>query len=52
LFSGLAKASGSVPSWNFHKYLIDKNGKVVGYGSDVEPQSAALKKAIDKALLP
>jgi glutathione peroxidase len=52
LFSGLAKASGSVPSWNFHKYLIDQNGKVVGYGSDVEPQSATLKKAIDKALLP
>ncbi len=52
LFSGLAKASGSVPAWNFHKYLIDKNGKVVGYASDVEPQSAAFKKAIDKALLP
>jgi glutathione peroxidase len=50
LFAALRISSGSSPGWNFHKYLIDKQGNVTGFASDVEPQSATLKKAVDLAL--
>ncbi|TNE61627.1 MAG: glutathione peroxidase [Alphaproteobacteria bacterium] len=41
----------SRPKWNFHKYLIDREGHPVAYfGSKVEPESAELKAAIDKVL--
>jgi glutathione peroxidase len=37
-YAALAQRSGSVPRWNFHKYLIDRNGThVVGFGSGVAP---------------
>jgi glutathione peroxidase len=50
-FSALSKASGSAPKWNFHKYLIDRNGKVVAsFSSMVAPTSPDLIKAVDKAL--
>jgi glutathione peroxidase len=39
------------PRWNFHKYLIGRNGKpIAGYGSTVEPLSPELTKAIEAAL--
>lgn len=39
------------PKWNFHKFLIGKDGKVIaGYNSKVEPGSPALTSAIEKAL--
>lgn len=39
------------PKWNFHKFLIGKDGKLIaGYSSKVEPTSPALKAAIEKAL--
>jgi glutathione peroxidase len=42
---------GSLPSWNFGKYLVDKKGKVVRFfPSDVTPESEVLRKAIDEAL--
>lgn len=41
----------SRPKWNFHKYLIDPNGKPVAFfPSTVEPGSPELVAAIDKAL--
>lgn len=41
----------SVPKWNFHKYLIDKNGQVVDYFYTItSPTSSRLKKAIKKLL--
>ncbi len=50
LFQHLQKATGSEPSWNFCKYLIDENGKVVKfYSSRVEPMSDELLADIDKA---
>ena len=50
-FSALSKAGGSSPKWNFHKYLIDRNGKVVAsFSSMVTPSSPDLIKAVDKAL--
>ena len=37
--------------WNFEKFLVDKDGNVVGrYGSGVKPESTELKTAIDAAL--
>jgi glutathione peroxidase len=39
------------PKWNFHKYLIDKNGQVIGeFPSHVTPDSKPLRDAIDAAL--
>jgi len=50
-YQGLEKSTGQEPRWNFHKYLIDRNGKVIGsFASEVKPDSPALVGAIDKAL--
>lgn len=39
-FKQLAAATGSAPSWNFHKYLIAPDGKTVhSFGTQVEPDS-------------
>jgi glutathione peroxidase len=51
LYADLLKASGQAPRWNFHKYLVDRDGKpIAGYGSNVEPLSPELTKAIEAAL--
>lgn len=51
LYTALAKATGVAPKWNFHKYLIDRNGKVVGsFPSEMEPQSPKLISAIERVL--
>ena len=43
--------SGSLPAWNFSKYVIDKNGQVAAFfPSQVTPESAELRAAIDRAL--
>lgn len=53
LYATLTKESGTAPGWNFHKYLIDRNGHLVGsFDSKVAPDSHALVKAIEKALGP
>ena len=39
------------PAWNFHKYLVGKDGQVIqAFGSKVAPDSAELKAAIEAAL--
>jgi len=44
-------ASGKLPAWNFSKYLVDKQGKVVAFfPSEVTPEDPALRAAISKAL--
>jgi glutathione peroxidase len=44
-------ASQPVPSWNFCKYLVDANGKVLKFfPSKVKPQDKELTDAIDAAL--
>jgi glutathione peroxidase len=51
LFAALSKASGKAPGWNFHKYLIDKEGKLLAnYGSSVSPDDKNLVATIEKAL--
>ena len=43
--------SGSLPAWNFGKYVIGKDGKIVAYfPSKVTPDAPELRAAIDKAL--
>ena len=43
--------SGSAPRWNFHKYLVGRDGKLIaGYGSSTEPMSPMMTKAIETAL--
>ena len=42
---------GSVPKWNFHKIIIDKNGKVFDtFASMTNPTSKKFIKSIEKAL--
>jgi len=51
LYTALEKATGVAPKWNFHKYLIDRNGKVVdSFPSEIEPQSPKLISAIERVL--
>ena len=51
LYAALAKATGKAPGWNFHKYLVDREGRpVASFVSDVTPGDPALVAAIDKAL--
>ena len=43
--------SGSLPAWNFGKYLVGKDGKVVAYyPSKVAPEAKELREAIEAAL--
>ena len=53
LYQWVAKELGeaAVPKWNFHKYLIGKDGKILGtFGSRTEPDAPELKQAIEGAL--
>jgi glutathione peroxidase len=51
IFKWAAASTASSPQWNFHKYLIGRDGKVIAaYGSGTAPNSAELKAAIEKAL--
>ena len=46
-----AAADGHYPSWNFYKYLIGRDGKLVGdFPSKVTPDDPALVAAIEKAI--
>ena len=44
-------ASGQLPAWNFSKYVVDKQGRVVAFfPSEVTPEDPALRAALAKAL--
>ena len=50
LFKELANQAGS-PNWNFNKYLLDRNGKVVQrFDSGTEPMSKSIRNAIETVL--
>ena len=50
-YKQLVDATGTSPKWNFYKYLIDRNGKVVdSYGSMTSPTSSSLVGDIEKLL--
>jgi glutathione peroxidase len=51
LFVSLARATGKAPGWNFHKYLIDRQGRpTASFASEVTPDDAGMVAAIEKAL--
>ncbi len=51
LYAYLASASGERPRWNFHKYLLDREGQVVAsFPSHVRPDDRRLVKAIEDLL--
>lgn len=50
LFKALADQT-SQPAWNFNKYLVNAEGKVVNYfDSNVTPDSVVMKQAIEQLL--
>ncbi len=51
LYRELAAQAGEAPRWNFHKYLLDRNGKVVAsFGSSVAPDDPKIVRAIEQQL--
>jgi glutathione peroxidase len=51
LYRHLVDVSGDPPRWNFHKYLLDRQGRVVAsFPSQVRPQDKRLVDAIEALL--
>lgn len=50
LYKFLSEKAGA-PGWNFTKYLVGRDGKVIGrFDSSAEPDSAELRSAIESVL--
>lgn len=50
-FKKLAEKSGIAPKWNFYKYLIDNNGRVVeSYASMTTPEDQQMNQKIEDLL--
>ncbi|WP_111874738.1 glutathione peroxidase [Aeromonas bivalvium] len=52
LFKGLAAAAdGDAPNWNFHKYLVGRDGQLIGsYGARQSPVADPLQRELKEAL--
>jgi glutathione peroxidase len=51
LFKALAARTGQAPRWNFHKYVVSRDGTtVLSRGSDVDPLSPDFVRDIEKLL--
>ncbi|MEG3788707.1 glutathione peroxidase [Lysobacter sp. CCNWLW3] len=51
LYRDLARSAGEAPKWNFHKYLIGRDGKLIAsYGSKIKPDDPTVVAAIEAAL--
>ena len=51
LFEALGTAAGRYPKWNFHKYLIGRDGRLVdNYLSFTSPQSRTIVDAVEALL--
>ena len=51
LFDGLARATGERPQWNFHKYLVARDGRsVASFASQVEPESPRFVAKLEELL--
>jgi len=51
LFAELSRRSGQAPQWNFHKYLIARDGTaILSRASDVDPASRGFVQDIEKLL--
>ncbi len=51
LYAELLARTGQSPKWNFHKYLVDRDGKQVrSFGTRVEPDNGDLIGAVARML--
>jgi len=51
LYKDLLKTTGEAPKWNFHKYLIGRDGRTVkSFGSRTAPDDKTMVAAIEAAL--
>jgi glutathione peroxidase len=51
IFDDLAKATGERPKWNFHKYLIARDGRsVTSFKSAVDPESPEFVAKVEQLL--
>ena len=51
MFRQLAAATDDEPDWNFHKYLVGRDGAVIAsFGSRTKPEAPEIIAAIEKAL--
>jgi glutathione peroxidase len=51
VYANLQKQSKELPSWNFCKYLVARNGKFIKfYKNAVKPEDEGLRKDIEAAL--
>lgn len=52
-FTWLAARGGGAPAWNFHKYLVARDGlRVRGFATQVRPDAPTLLRAIEAELAP
>ena len=50
-FAALAETSGTYPTWNFHKFLIGRNGELISdFSPRTKPYDDKLVAAIEQAL--
>jgi glutathione peroxidase len=51
LYAELLARTGQSPKWNFHKYLVDRDGKqITSFGTKVEPDNGDLVGAVERLL--
>jgi glutathione peroxidase len=51
LYADLKQLSGASPKWNFHKYVIARDGHtVLSFASEVEPTGTAFTKPLEQLL--
>ena len=51
LYAGLAARTGQVPQWNFHKYLVSRDGThVSSHASAVDPKDPVIVREIERLL--
>ena len=51
VFAGLTKMTGDAPEWNFHKYLLSRDGtRAFSFSARTQPESAEVVKQIEALL--
>ena len=51
IYRTLGDMAGEYPQWNFHKYVLDRQGRLIAsYNSRVEPQSKTMIETIERLL--
>jgi glutathione peroxidase len=51
IYRTLGNMAGEYPQWNFHKYVLDRQGRLVAsYSSRIEPQSKTMIETIERLL--